>query len=270
MSGRPWHVRLIGKLFSFRFFFARLTRLPLIGKAADSLFFKGDSIIYLPRDIVVEVNRPIAPQDNMPLPSEVVEHFVGISKHRMIMNECICRSSAGCKDYPVDYGCLFLGEAVLRIDPALGRRVTAEEALDYLKKCRDAGLVHLIGKNKLDAVWLNAGPADKLLTICNCCPCCCLWKILPDLEGPIGSKVTKMPGLDIRVGDDCTGCGKCTRGACFVDAIKVVDGKAVIGDECRGCGRCADVCPAKAIEVRIDSDSLQRSIDQIAAVVDVA
>jgi len=90
--------------------------------------------------------------------------------------------STGCKDYPMDLGCIFLGEAVKEINPKFGRMATVEEALEHAKKCRDAGLVHLIGKNKLDTVWLNAGPGDKLMTICNCCPCCCLWKILPDIS----------------------------------------------------------------------------------------
>jgi hypothetical protein len=90
------------------------------------------------------------------------------------MNTCLCRDAKQCKDYPIDLGCLFLGEAALGINPRLGRGVTKREALEHIRRCREAGLVHLIGRNKLDTVWLGVGPGDKLLTICHCCPCCCL------------------------------------------------------------------------------------------------
>jgi len=50
-----------------------------------------------------------------------------------------------------------LGEAAMRIDSKLERKVTKEEALLHVEKCREAGLVHLMGRNKLDTVWLKIG-----------------------------------------------------------------------------------------------------------------
>lgn len=45
----------------------------------------------------------------------------------------------------------------------------------------------------------------------------------------------------------CTGCKKCLS-VCPVDAISIVDGKAVINkQECIGCGRCLSSCSEKAI-----------------------
>ena len=82
------------------------------------------------------------------------------------------------------------------------------------RRCR-AGLVHLIGRNKLDSVWLGAGPSHKLMTICNCCPCCCLWRMIPQLDPAIGAKVTRMPGVSVTVTDRCAGCGTCAAGICF-------------------------------------------------------
>jgi ferredoxin len=256
------------KAFPLRFFMAGLTRLPLLGNVVDRLYFENDDIIYVPMDRVIEINKKIDSPEQTVLPSKVVEYFIENSSHHFIMNECICRASAGCKDYPVGLGCLFLGEASKNISLKLGRRATKEEAFEHLKKCREKGLVHLIGRNKLDAVWLKAGPDNKLLTICNCCPCCCLWKMLPELSEDISSKVKKMPGVSIQVTDRCIGCGKCTE-ACFVAAINIIDGKAVIGGQCRGCGRCATICPKKAIEVNIDATSLENSIKNISASVEV-
>ena len=272
MSRPVWLVELIKKSFPGRFLVARATRLPLLGRMMDHLLFEGDDLFYLPRDRSIKVDwSPIAAEE-MVLPSQVVEHFIERASYHWIMNTCLCRDSSKCVDYPVDLGCLFLGDAAMGIHPQLGRHVTKEAALAHVRRCREAGLVHLIGRNKLDAVWLGVGPGNKLLTICNCCPCCCLWRVLPYVSDQIGSKVTRMPGVSVTVTDRCIGCGTCTQGVCFVgNAIQLVEGHAVVGEACRGCGRCADVCPQAAIEVSIDDSGwLETSIARIAARVNVA
>jgi ferredoxin len=187
------------------------------------------------------------------------------------MNTCICRDSRQCKDYPIDLGCLFLGNAAMGINPQLGRHVMRDEALEHVRRCREAGLVHLIGRNKLDTVWLGVGPGNRLLTICNCCPCCCLWRVLPYISSQIGSKVVRMPGVSVTVTNECSGCGLCAQDVCFVDAIHLADGHAVIGEACRGCGRCVDVCPQQAIELSMDDSQLvERAIARLSPLVDVS
>jgi NAD-dependent dihydropyrimidine dehydrogenase PreA subunit len=270
MSVPLWTIEVLKKGFRFRFFLAKLTRIPLVGKFIHDLCFKGDEIIYLPRDDVISVNRPLKSQNNVVLPSEIVTHFIEQSEFHWIMNFCLCRDSEACRDYPVNLGCLFLGRAVLGINPDLGRRASKEEALRHIQRCREAGLVHMIGRNRLDTLWLNIGPGDRLLTICNCCPCCCLWKMLPALKPSIGAKVTKVPGLSVTVTDRCVACGRCTEGICFVDAVKIVDGKARIGSECRGCGLCIDICPNGAIELTVnDHRFIAKSIAKIESLVDL-
>ena len=60
-------------------------------------------------------------------------------------------------------------------------------------------------------------------------------------------------------------------GVCFVDAITMVDGKAVISEECRGCGRCVEVCPEQAIIMNIENERYyEDSIERIGKVVDVS
>jgi ferredoxin len=186
------------------------------------------------------------------------------------MDACICRDASGCRDYPVDLGCLFLGEAAAGINPKLGRRVTRKEALTHVRRCREAGLIHLIGRNKLDTIWLGIGPGDRLLTVCNCCPCCCLWRVLPHLSERIGDRITRMDGVTVQVSDRCIGCGICMDGVCFVDAIRLSGERAVIGEACRGCGRCVDACPQKAIELTVaHSRFVEAAIGRIASLVDV-
>ena len=270
MSRPLWFVKLIKATFGSRFLLARLTRLPLIRGLVDAALFDGDDLMYLPKETLVPVGHPISPPENVVLPSQVVTRLIERASYHWVMDVCICRDASHCQDYPVDLGCLFLGQAVLDINPKLGRLVSREEALAHARRCREAGLVHLVGRNKLDTVWLGATPGERLLTICNCCPCCCLWRILPAVDPAIGHKVHRMPTVEVRVTDRCVGCGQCTENVCFVDAICLEDGRAVIGDACRGCGRCVAVCPQQAIELVLDAPSLvEATVDRLASLVDV-
>jgi len=270
--GRPlWLVKIIKKAFPTRLWLAGVTKAPGIGRLVDYSLFWDDDIIYLPKDNVIQINEPINRPADTVLPSAVVEHFIREANHHWIMDFCLCREADHCHDYPRELGCLFLGEAVLKINPRLGRLVSEDEALDHLSRCRAAGLVHMIGRNKLDAIWLGATPGQKLLTICNCCPCCCLWKVLPRLDNMISRKVTRMPGVTVSVNVKCQGCEICTQDLCFVEAISMDGEKAVIDIErCRGCGRCVETCPFNAIDLQISGiDYFDRSVKRISALVDL-
>jgi ferredoxin len=274
--GRPvWVVNLIKRAFPGRFGAAALTQVPGIRRLIDHGLFAGDDIIYLPQDTMVrqavQVGQSVEHLGNTVLPSQVVQRFIEQANYHWIMDTCICRDASRCEDYPVDLGCLFLGEAVLQINPQLGRRVTKEEALKHARRCREAGLVHLVGRNKLDTVWLGASPGHRLLTICNCCPCCCLWRMIPHLDPSIGDKVSRMPGVSITVTSRCVGCGTCTQDVCFVDAIHLEGGQAVISQACRGCGRCIEVCPERAIILSVDDGQfVERTFERLSALVDVS
>ena len=270
MASPVWFVNFIKKTFPQRFIMAWMTRLPLIGRFIDYMLFEGDDIIYLPKDQTIRVDEAVEGQENVVLPSQVVEHFIEKANYHWIMNTCICREASGCEDYPIELGCIFLGEAAEGINPKLGRRVTKEEALEHARRVREAGLFQLIGRNKLDTVWLNVRPGEKLLTICNCCPCCCLWKVIPTLSPKVSYKVHRMPGVKVTVTDRCVGCGTCTEGSCFVKAIRLEGDRAVISEDCRGCGSCVSVCPEGAIELTItDSDFMDSLIPRISSLVDV-
>ncbi|MFP4445019.1 MAG: indolepyruvate ferredoxin oxidoreductase subunit alpha [Desulfosudaceae bacterium] len=277
MSSPYWIKTVIKKTFFARFFLSRLTRYRPVARLVDEMLFKDDDVIYLPQDRVmpadpvIRVDRPLASPTSLAVPSQVVDHFIRRASARWIMNFCICRESSRCQTYPVEYGCLFLGEAARDINPKFGRLVSEEEALAHASRCRQAGLVHLIGHNRLDSVWLNVGPADRLLTICNCCPCCCLWRILPHLTPEIGDKIARMPGIHLEVTDVCQGCGLCTQGICFVDAIRLeAEGAVIDQDQCRGCGRCADICPRGAIRVVIEDEAcIDNAIARVSRAVNV-
>jgi ferredoxin len=95
--------------------------------------------------------------------------------------------------------------------------------------------------------------------------------MLPVVTPRISAKVARMPDITVTVGDRCIGCGTCTQGVCFADAIHLAGERAVIGEACRGCGRCVDVCPQDAIMLSIETGSyVEQSIARISPLVDVS
>jgi ferredoxin len=252
---RPiWFVNFLKRVYPTRRSIARLTKLPLFGELVDYLLFRGDEMYVIPKDQSIQINAPLDRPESIIIPSRLVEHYINQANHIWIMDFCICRAGDNCQDYPQDLGCIFLGKPVLEINSKLGRLVTKQEALDHARRCREAGLVHTIGRNRLDSVWLGATPTEELMTICNCCPCCCLWGLVTDLTPKIGHKITRLPGVEVIINESCTGCGLCTDGVCFADAIQIIDGRAEISLECRGCGRCVEVCPEGAIILTIEGE----------------
>jgi ferredoxin len=270
MSRPLWFANLLNTLYPARFLAARLTRLPGLDRLIDRIFFNGDDILYLPKDNTLTVNTTIPQPESIALPSQVVEHFIRAARYHFVMDFCLCRRGENCQEYPQDIGCLFLGEAVLQINPRYGRLVTQAEALAHVRRARAVGLVHMIGRNRLDTLWLGAGPGSKLLTICNCCPCCCLWGTISQLHPNISQKISRMPGVSVAVNGNCAGCSLCAEDICFVDAIQILDGRAVISPTCRGCGRCVDICPTGAIELTVEGgEFVENTIRRITPLVDV-
>lgn len=271
--------RIIKSGFRQRYLMARMTRLPVLGKAIELAFFDQDEMIYLPKDAVVasprtrtiSIGAEVSPK-NMVLPSLIIEDFLRRSRYIFIMNSCMCRDSNECGHYPHELGCIFLGAGVLKIPAKMGRRATAEEGIEHMRNARERGLVHLIGRNKIDSIWLNTGPKEDLLSICNCCECCCLWKMMPQLSDSISNGVMRLPGVTVTVTDACTGCGSCVNNeVCFVSALSIQDGRAVIDQElCKGCGRCVESCPFKAVTLEIgEADYFEQAVRTIEPLVDI-
>ncbi|MDD3717564.1 MAG: 4Fe-4S binding protein [Actinomycetota bacterium] len=204
-------------------------------------------------------------------PVSVIEHFINEASHHLILSRCPCRSENGCQDHDPEFGCTFLGPAVRYVDPEVGRLVSKEEALDHLRQATEAGLISCLGKFKFDAVMLGVQrDHHDLMTICHCCPCCCLSTAIPYASRETRDTVVKLEGVSIELdAEKCNGCGKCVK-VCTFKQIEVVDKKAVIGEECKGCGRCAMACKQEAISVRIDDPTyIEACVDRIAARVNI-
>lgn len=274
-------IRLIKSTFSSRFTLARLCKKsPVIAKIVNKLLFEGDDIQVIPRDRIfkkkgsnlheIKIDTDIPVINDTVIPSQVLKEMIIKSRYHFVMDFCICRVSNDCKDFPHNLGCLFLGRGAKRISSKLGRMVTAEEALEHINRCQEAGLLYIIGRNKIDSVWLNTGPKEELLSICNCCPCCCLWKMAPQLPENIGKSLTPMNGVQIKFNQDlCRGCGICASGICFVDAITVDEKARRNSGMCRACGRCVEICTQKAFTLEITDDAVEKSIERVDSLVDL-
>lgn len=267
-------VFLVNHVFNMRYRLASMTRKhPRMGKVVKRIAFEGDEMTVLPKDSSVsrkvDVNIEIeGAGDRNVLPSDLVKAVIRRSDKIFIMNFCLCRKSNKCEDYPIDTGCIFIGKGTARIPPEYGHFATPDEACAYIDKCDELGLVHIIGRNKLDSIWLHTGNHHDLMTICNCCPCCCLWNMIRDIDAGISQTYKRMDGVKVSIDPaKCVGCGFCVE-TCFVKAISIDAGKAVLNwDKCRGCGRCTEGCLADAISISYDPGVLDREADRIMALV---
>ncbi len=246
-------------------------KFPFLARKLDQTLMRGDDMVVLPGNKLVDINQPIEENENIVLPTDLVDHFIDTSGYRCIMNFCICRDSNHCKDYPLELGCLFLGEAARSIHPDLCRSVSKDDAKDHVRKCQEAGLVQMVGKGRFDTIWLDAYPGSKLFTVCNCCPCCCISLAFPYLAPQLRQKVKRLPGVNMVVTDDCIGCETCLD-ACVYNAMHLDGDQARINDEyCLSCGRCANVCPQNAIQVSIDNEAyVKETIERLSSKVDVS
>ena len=176
--------------------------------------------------------------------------------------DCVCRKEAhllgdGC-DHPIETCLSFGAAAEYYIENGMGRKITADEAIQIIKETDESGLVH-------------AGANSKHLSnICNCCPCCCIsMKGITQL-GQDKQKFMNAIFESIIEEELCIACGNCVE-RCPVKAIAMEDVAIVDRDLCLGCGLCASVCQEEAISLRPREDAVEpfnRVLEMGAAIVE--
>lgn len=243
----------------------KLTNIPVFKQLVKWRLGADDpNLTYMPIYENIELPAGVA------APNSVIEHFIREASHHVILSRCPCRSELDCQDFDPYFGCMFLGEAARDVDPEVGKHVSMEEALEHLNQAEEMGLISVLGNFKGDAIMLGIKDHQSLMTICHCCPCCCITNKLYLGSPETRDALEKLEGLRIEVDEKkCTGCKKCVK-ACIFKQIEVADKKAVIGDECKGCGRCAMACPEDAIRISIEDPSyIEKCISRISSRVDV-
>ncbi len=257
-------------IFNWRFWIAEITKKSKIyKKIIDFTLFKDDEILVIPNTI--NINKKIESEGSEFLPTAVIKEVIKRNEDIVIMDSCLCRTSNNCQDYPQDLGCIFLGPTSRKIPKHVGKKATVEEALAQVDKADAAGLSHIIGRNRIDTVWMNVHPGKGLLTICHCCPCCCLWKVYPNLDTDISNKLEKLDGVDVELHEEnCKKCKKCLDEVCMFNAISFKNNRIIIDkDICKGCGLCVNVCKFNAISISYTDKTIDNVVNRIEDLIEI-
>jgi ferredoxin len=216
--------------------------LKLIDDYTDSTPFmlslvatKHSQMRTIPVEEAITPSHPIATYDEV---KALIENDGG----PFLVIDCICRQKHDIQGEPCERTdrrelCLGMGDfASQLLKQGLGREVTKEEAFQLLEKNQEEGLV------------LQPGGNQEADFICSCCGCCCgMLRMQKKLPHPADYWTHDFHAeVDI---DLCIGCGLCEK-RCHVDAINVVDRKAVVKiSRCIGCGVCVTGCNQNAIKL---------------------
>ena len=196
-------------------------------------------LIPMPRGRVIPIERSIlSGKQQKVLDSESVSRIIQKAEV-LTVTDCICRVIERKCDMPRETCLQVNNSAKYMLDRGIGREVSREEALDILKRCEEAGLVHLT---------LNKSAVDHF--ICNCCECCCVTLPMVIKEG---LRLCEPSRYQAKIDSDlCNLCETCLD-RCYFGAIEKVEtdghliGLRVKEDKCMGCGLCHSTCPTEAI-----------------------
>ncbi len=225
---------------------------------AQGLVTKGGPSIFRPKlpyeakEKIIKINESVEPETQA-LPFELVEDLINKNDYFAAF-PCQCRivgdyTDNSCKVAPSDVGCFAAGMAAkMAVTKGLGRELSKDEAIAYLKKAEEAGLVHNGGN--------ISGPMSSMF-ICNCCSCHC-GALMPVAK--FGTSVVEKTNFEPVIDDElCSQCEICTE-KCPVEALSLVEDTVERIEyntaKCIGCGICAINCPENAIMMSKVRDSL--------------
>jgi electron transport complex protein RnfB len=187
----------------------------------------------LPVEEAIAVGFDILPSERV---SEIVKEAESIG-----VRKCYCRVQRhligeGC-EHPVET-CLTLSPVRGGLDDSvIDRAITEGEALDIVRKAKEAGLVHTTENYR-----------DGHYNICACCPCSCAFLRTVVEFGHING-IARSDFRAIVESDLCDGCGNCIE-ACYFEAISVSGEMCSVDPiRCKGCGLCVPVCPENALHL---------------------
>ncbi|MHA2130478.1 MAG: ATP-binding protein [Promethearchaeota archaeon] len=204
---------------------------------------------YEAKEKLIEINQSFDVESKV-LPYELVEDVIN-KYDTFCVVPCQCRiigeyTGESCKVAPPELGC-FLAGSVAEVALRKGRKkLTKEEAIEFLKKTEKAGLVHNC---------IMDTSIESSLYICNCCSCHC-GGLISSKEHRENAVITSnfLPKFDNQSCTKCEIClNKCPMGAIYhrwANEEDKSDEIMYIREEfCIGCGVCAANCPNNSIKL---------------------
>ncbi len=243
-----------------------LSKLPVFRNLLTSRVDGNDIGYFIP------INKSLGTFESRTLPVKVFEHFIEKASNIVMLEDCPCRRIHECKDHDHSLGCMHMGDDTLNLvlPEDVAHVATKEEALERVRLAADNGLIPLLGRAMDEAVGFGVEDTGHFLSMCFCCPCCCI--DIPIMKHASSSllNLSKIEGLSVNVDKElCVGCGECIE-ACVFDGMEMIDEKANVLERCVGCGRCETACPNEAISIEIsDSRGVDELIKALEANVDV-
>lgn len=162
---------------------------------------------------VIPIEKAIS-GDTKAVKFDEVSYYIEKNKDHLCVTGCQCRrtrrmSGEGCGHLEDDM-CIIMGAAADSIAKAgRGRKITASEAYEILRKAEDDGLVHQI---------TNMEGKGRVFAICNCCPCSCLaLRTSLYYNTHNASRSNYLAEVDK---EKCTACGQCVE-YCPTNALKL-------------------------------------------------
>ena len=195
----------------------------------------------------IPIEESISPEEKVFEKEEAHEYIKTLSTEDLALVPCPCRTrteklgTRECRNqFPIG-SCIMIGSSARLFEKVgLGKRVTKEQAIDYLDNMVELGLIPT-ADNYLD---------DPHTIMCLCCGCCC-----SNVRGRTrwDNPTAVLPSHFLPVaGDDCTMCETCID-RCVLGALAIDDdeGRSVADPEkCIGCGVCTLDCPEETLKLR--------------------
>ncbi len=243
----------IGKAaFKFLVFSAPLSKVPIISWFYKKIILMSKSDYSQGYSIPLNIKITDSAQQ-VTLPIDLMKKAVKDAEYRAIMHRCICREAQGCQNYPLEIGCLFLGDAAkICVKNDIATQATAQQCYDHIDMASDTGLSG-------QALWVEVEKylwgfenqnANKFMEFCFCCPCCCTgFKFADRADQASRNLFHRTSGWIARVDpNSCVQCKKCIE-VCPRHAIELHGITVQINEACGGCGLCIPSCKKGAIEL---------------------
>ena len=260
ISARPWNMKLIHAVFYLVVGGAKWLK----EDGLKNRFYRWITMISPEKEkhtsaVVVPLNVDLTDAaQKVPVPADFLKEALRNATFLSGMPSCICRESSGCRDYPHDLACIFIGEgAKTLVRHGLTKEITYEEACARIDLAAEYGLCgHAVWIEVEQLLWgIPNQQMDQFMEVCFCCPCCCVgFHLMVNGTRDIKQRFHPMGWTAVADEEKCNGCGLCIKGpsGCPQDAITFSeDGKIQINQEyCTGCGVCKTRCKRDAIQIK--------------------